>query len=548
MQQKPFYAIVLLSALFSPFLASAQTKTQTHCLEEGQHAGGETVMHLWTGPMQHGYYYQVGKAIEAASKHMHDGIRIHTCSSNGSETNLQALLKNEADFAIVQSDVAHQHWHCEGADGQKPECQRERWRIRLVTPLFVEKAQVLVRPHLYVSSLAELRPSHCIWIGGSGSGSAPTARTLLEAAGWSREQLETIHSGCHKIPGDLKEALALLRNGDDLDAIIETRVAPFRLIHDALKEPEIQLLGIDWPIVQRMTQDGSYRETSIQHSEYPSAGEGVFSIGVEALLLTRSNADADGVHELAELIQNQQADIENHLRRNLQAEGGARGDVESDTEPMVDGEMVGPVKLTLVGSKVSDSILPFADSEARSFLWTWPIRRGAVIRLAILLAVVTAIGVCLKVHYHRHKLVRGHLREILFALGAVLLWAVFATWLEAVEGDLNEHFTTLWASAFSLLENVLAKLPLQFSFAPTPTTRMGSAVVSTFSYLVATVVTVYLLPWLKKSWPRIRPAFWGPDPSPSSKRINPTGPAAPSGAAAEVPVEEQELQHRVVGA
>jgi len=122
MQQKPFYAIVLLSALFSPFLASAQTKTQTHCLEEGQHAGGETVMHLWTGPMQHGYYYQVGKAIEAASKHMHDGIRIHTCSSNGSETNLQALLKNEADFAIVQSDVAHQHWHCEGADGQKPEC------------------------------------------------------------------------------------------------------------------------------------------------------------------------------------------------------------------------------------------------------------------------------------------------------------------------------------------------------------------------------------------------------------------------------------------
>ena len=506
-------------------------------------------MHLWTGPMQHGYYYQVGKAIEAASKHMHDGIRIHTCSSNGSETNLQALLKNEDDFAIVQSDVAHQHWHCEGADGQKPECQKERWRIRLVTPLFVEKAQVLVRPHLYISSLAELRPSHCIWIGGSGSGSEPTARVLMEAAGWSREQLDAIHSGCRKVPNDLEEALKSLKNGDGLDAVIQMRVAPFRLIYDGLKDAEIQLLGIDWPIVQRMTQDGIYRETSIQHSEYPSAGEGVFSIGVEALLLTRNNADADGVHELAELIQNQQADIENHLRRNLQAEGGARGDVESDTEPMLDGEMIGPATLTLVGSKVSDSILGFADPEARSFLWTWAIRRGAVIRLAILLAAVTAIGVCLKIHLRSRNLVRGYLREILFVLGAVLLWAIFATWLQAVEGDLNEHFTTLWAAAFSLLENVVAKLALlQFSFAPTPTTRMGSAVVSTFSYLVASIVTVYLLPWLKKSWPRLRPAFWGPDPSPSSKKTNPKEPAAPSGAAAEVPTGEQELQSQVVGA
>src|SRR5215467_16177139 len=171
MPHKGFCAIIALGALFSPAVAHAQT----HCLEEDHHAGGESVMHLWTGPTN-GYYYHVGKAIEAASKHMPDEIRIHTCSSNGSATNLEALLKNETDFAIVQSDVAHQHWHCEGADGQKPECQKERWRIRLVTPLFVEKAQVLVRPHLYVSSLADLRSSHCIWIGGGGSGSAPTAR------------------------------------------------------------------------------------------------------------------------------------------------------------------------------------------------------------------------------------------------------------------------------------------------------------------------------------------------------------------------------------
>ncbi len=541
MRHKMFRAIALLSALLSPAIACGQTQAQTHCLEEERHPGAETVMHLWTGPMQHGYYYQVGKAIEAASKHMHDGIRIHTCSSNGSETNVQALLKNEADFAIVQSDVAHQHWHCEGLEAQKCESQKERWRIRLVTPLFVEKAQVLVRPHLYLSSLSELRSSHCIWIGGSGSGSAPTARMLLEAAGWSRDQLKSIDSGCGgKVPKDLEDALKSLRNGDGLDAIIETRVAPFRLIHDALKDSEIQLLGIDWPTVQRMTQDGIYRETSIQRSEYPSADEGVYSIGVEALLLTRNNADADAVRAMAELLKEEQSDIENHLRRNLLAEGGARGDVESDTGTMVDGAMIGPATLTLVGSKVSDSTLGFADPEARSFLWTWPIRRGTLIWLAILLAAMVAIAVCLKTRMHRHKLVSGKLREILFAFCAVLLWAAFALWLQAVEGDLNEHFTTLWASAFSLLESVLAKLPVQFSFAPTPTTRMGSAVVSTFSYLAAMGVTVYMLPWLKKSWPWLRPAFWGSDKQ-SSKKNNPKSAAEPTEASQESTSEKQDV-------
>jgi len=540
MHHKTLCRIALLSALFSPIITSAQTKTKTHCLEEDR-VEGETVMHLWTGPMQHGYYYQVGKAIEAASTHMPDGIRIHTCSSNGSETNIDALLNNEADFAIVQSDVAHERWHCEVKDAQKCESQRERSRIRLVTPLFVEKAQILVRPHLYVSSLADLRSSHCIWIGGGGSGSAPTARMLLEAAGWSREQLEAIQSGCRKVPDDLDEALKSLRKADGLDAVIVTRVAPFRLIHDALKDSEIQLLGIDWPTVQRMTQDGIYRETSIQHNEYAAAGEGVYSIGVEALLLTRNNADFDAVRAMAELIEDQQADIENHLRRNLLAEGGASGDVDSDTTAMTDGKMIGPATLTLVGSRVSDSIEGFADPQAKSALWTWPIRRGTFIRMAILLVALATIGFFLWVHPRGKKLVNGYYREVLFAFGGILVWAFAALWLQAIEGDLNEHFTTLWASAWSLAENVLAKLPLPFSFAPEPTTRNGAAVVSGFSYLVATLVTVYLLPWLKKFWPRLRPAFWGPDtgpdldPSPSPNKIDPKEPAAPSGAAAEVP-------------
>ena len=88
---------------------------QTRCHEGDRHPGGESVAHLWTGPLN-GYYFQVGKAIAAASKHMPDEIRIHYCISNGSESNLAALLDGHADFAIVQGDVAHQFWHCDGPE------------------------------------------------------------------------------------------------------------------------------------------------------------------------------------------------------------------------------------------------------------------------------------------------------------------------------------------------------------------------------------------------------------------------------------------------
>ena len=532
MPHRSFWVTALLVMLFSPAVVRAQSR----CPEEDRHAGDESVMYLWTGP-QNGYYYQVGKAIAAASKHMPDEIRIHTCTSNGSANNITALLEGGADFAIVQSDVAHQLWHCETPDPRRCIDQKEFSRIRLVTPLFIEKAQVLLRPHLYVSSLAELRSSRCIWVGVKGSGSEPTARMLLEAAGWSREQIASSQSGCGHIPNNLEEALAYLGKGEELDAIIQTRVAPSRPIQDALKKTEIQLLGLDWATVERMTRDGIYRETSIQESEYPSAGAAVYSIGVPALLLTRSGTDSDAVRAMAELIEDHQDDIEHHLERNLRAEGGGKGDADSDAPTMVDGEVVGPTKLTLVGSKVSESIRAYVDPEAKAYLWPWSIRRGTFIRLVVLFIALMAVGVFLRLHSCGRRLVGGYFRELLFVFGGVLAWTIAAMWLQAIEGDLNEHFTTLWASALSLGENVLAKLPLQFSFAPTPTTRNGAALASTFSYVVASLATIYMLPWLSKVWQLLKPGLIGLQPSTPSV-AGPKEPApspAPAGEHAQDP-------------
>lgn len=540
MQSNSFF----MSALLFILLPSGIAQAQSRCPEEDRHASGENVVHLWTGP-QNGYYYQVGKAIAAASKHTADEIKIHYCTSEGSANNITALLKGHADFAIVQSDVAHQVWHCENPDSLRCISQKESTRIRLVTPLFMEKAQVLLRPHLYVSSLADLRWSHCVWIGASGSGSEPTARMLLEAAGWSREQIAASQSRCQHTPKTLDEALTFLLKGQELDAIIQTRVAPSRAIQEALRNSEIQLLGIDWTTVQRMTRDGIYRETSIQRSDYPSVGEGVYSIGVQALLLTRSNEDADAVRAMAELIKDKQDDIERHLQRNLLAEGGGRGDTDADSPTMIDGQIVGPTTLTLVGSKVSEGLEAYADPEAKAYLWHWSIRRGTLIRLAGMLATLVAVGVFLRLHSGGRRLVNGYCRELLFVFGGGLGWAFAATWLQAIEGDLNEHFTTLSAAAIALAANVLAKLPVQLSFVPAPTTRNGAALVSTFSYIVASLATIYALPWLTKYWQRFKPGLFGLESPPSAGAA--TKVPVPSSTAPGGSQEKQDLLSRAAG-
>ena len=80
---------VLLVAFSYPAMAFAGSR----CPEEDHHPGGHSVAHLWTGP-SNGYYFQAGKALAAASKHMPAQIRIHYCTSNGSESNLAAARRS----------------------------------------------------------------------------------------------------------------------------------------------------------------------------------------------------------------------------------------------------------------------------------------------------------------------------------------------------------------------------------------------------------------------------------------------------------------------
>ena len=76
-----------------------------------------------------GYYQKVCSAMhDVALQH---SIDIGCITSYGSQENVYDLEQNKAEFAMVQSDVAHRAWK-----GEYPFDEKHEGNIRLVMPLF----------------------------------------------------------------------------------------------------------------------------------------------------------------------------------------------------------------------------------------------------------------------------------------------------------------------------------------------------------------------------------------------------------------------------
>ncbi len=185
-----------------------------------------------------GYYQKVCKALENTAEGR--GLHIECRPSRGSQENIYRLEGNSnheaqqerADFALVQSDVAHRAWQ-----GEYP-FDEPHPKIRLVAPLFTEKVHILVGPHEYLSSVGQLRREHRVWMGARDSGSRSSGMAVLRAAGLSLDEvLKTATTSL-----DARKAFALLRaervrhlnsgpgeppSGDTdvlLDAVIDTEI------------------------------------------------------------------------------------------------------------------------------------------------------------------------------------------------------------------------------------------------------------------------------------------------------------------------------------
>jgi TRAP-type uncharacterized transport system substrate-binding protein len=281
---------------------------------------------------------------------------------------------------------------------------------------------------------------------------------------------------------DINVAMAfdLLRAGQ-LDAVFQTTAAPNLEISKLVNSTEIRFLGIDWPMVEQLDADSSYVETSLQPTAYRVLQQGVYTVGVQTLLLTRLGLEAEDGHKvevLAQFLRDQQGAIQSKLQ-----------------DPNPDW----PTALTLLGAPLRKQLKENIHDSARRFLVIGHLRPETWLQLSLLGSGILVVGIVGLLLERGRKLCAYHADKILIALACVFYWTIGAIWLQAVEGDVSQDFVSLPAAALSLGRTVLANFRLPTN-PPEPTTRDGRLVMGIFSWIGVALVGGVLVPYLKFFW------------------------------------------------
>jgi len=396
---------------------------------------------LLTGSRQ-GYYYKLGSAIAQVARG--EGLNLCVETTDRNLDNVTELDAGHDEFGIAQSDVAHDAWY-----GHPKKFSDPVTNVRIVMPLYVEVVHILLRPHLNIAHLADLR-GKTVGLGLADSGTEYTARHILAAVGLqsnvSAPGFEAVSTTdpvfCHSVK--------MLMDGS-LDALFKVTVVPSVEIQDALKPKrnpgekedndcararEVRLLALDHDLAERLMQDGSYHETLIQKDAY-SQSESTLAVGVQALLLSGKTASPGDVEQLARLIRSKHKDIDKALDAIVSAEH------PDHVHPA--GNLP---QLSLLNVPIS-ALSGFVHPQAQKYVYHW-FRDSWVPEMPGIL--LTVAVVCVLLYWKRNAL--GHAIELQPNLtfgvaGTLLIWLIAACVFYHYEWAVNEHFNSFLRSLVS---------------------------------------------------------------------------------------------------
>lgn len=237
--------------LVIPFLFLLTLCTFSHAADLGIVTGSKT-----------GTYYQFGLDIKEILNDSPINLQVHT--SKGSLANMYAVLKEpKAQLAIVQSDVLKFL-----SSKEDSESRRMVKKTRMVYPLYNEEVHILAR--VDVSDFYDLE-GRKVAVGGRGSGTFLTAKTLLNLAGI---KIDAVYEGG-------KTALQMLKDGQ-IDAMFYVAGFPVSLFKDSVSlADDLKLLEITDKSITEF-----YVPSKIPASAYSWMKDDVNSVAVKAVIMT----------------------------------------------------------------------------------------------------------------------------------------------------------------------------------------------------------------------------------------------------------------------
>jgi len=234
---------------------------------------------LVTGPIGGGSFPLGREIAEAINQGLAD-VELQTVVSAGAVANIRAIQEDKADLALTFADVAYLSFN-----GQLTPTDLPFDQVRGIAVLQVTPVALVARPGLHVRGPQDLRGRR-VGVGPEGSGTEVTASLILQAYGLG-EHVRTETLG-------FQEGATKLLNGE-LDAMFDNAIIRSEALNRAA-EGGARFVPIEGPAADNLRREYPFLRVSVIAPEL--YGTGVRTIGVDGLLICRSDLDEALVYQL----------------------------------------------------------------------------------------------------------------------------------------------------------------------------------------------------------------------------------------------------------
>jgi TRAP transporter TAXI family solute receptor len=238
-----------------------------------------------------GDYARFGAALIANVTQLAPAVKLRQRFSQGSVDNAWLLSRGEADYAIVQGDVAA----AAVAGSDLFARGGALTNLRAVGSLFPEPIHVAVLADSPIRDVNQLRGKR-VDLGLAQSGTHFDAAAVLDAIGVKPEDL----AEASRLGPDA--AIPKLRR-KQLDAVFVTAAAPTRQLQELATQEGLRLLPLTGAVAERLTESRpGLTALILPANTYPGQREAVTTMASAALLVTTLDAPRTEVGRVADLV------------------------------------------------------------------------------------------------------------------------------------------------------------------------------------------------------------------------------------------------------
>jgi TRAP transporter TAXI family solute receptor len=241
-----------------------------------------THVYVFASGPEDGEYHPIGESLAVRATKLGEKLKVRNLTTQGSVENVRLIAAGQADYALVQSNVA-----ATAFAGEAPFAQdRAVTSLRALGSLFPEPLHLVVSATSPLRTVPDLRGKR-VAVGPRDSGTRADALAVLAAHRVTLNDLAQVSDE------PLEAAAAGLQAGR-LDAFFATVGAPTRALQRLAVRHQIRLVPLELDAVERLvTQNAGLIRFIVPAKTYPGQNNDVTTIAATAVLVTRSDV-SDG--------------------------------------------------------------------------------------------------------------------------------------------------------------------------------------------------------------------------------------------------------------